>query len=85
MKINVPVISNSDVLIIGGTLKAVSLAIELRKSGLSVFTATPYSYFGEDVCAKLDLQSPKSPEYKTLLGTDQMLRPIEIKIGRAHV
>lgn len=79
MKINVPVISNSDVLIIGGTLKAVSLAIELRKSGLSVFTATPYSYFGEDVCAKLDLQSPKSPEYKTLLGTDQMLRPIEIK------
>lgn len=79
MKINVPVISTVDILIIGGTLKAVSLALELRKSGLSVFAATPYSYFGEDVCAKLDLQSPKSCDYKTLLGTDQVLRPVEIK------
>lgn len=79
MKINVPVIASKDVLIIGGSLKAVKTALELRASGLTVFMATPYSYFGEDLCATLDLQSPKSDEFKALFNTDKMLVPSEIK------
>lgn len=79
MKIKVPVIATKDVLIIGGSVKAVKTAMELRASGLSVFIATPYSYFGEDLCATLDLQSPKSEAFQTLFGTDKTLRPMEIK------
>lgn len=79
MTINVPVIANSDVLIIGGTFHAVTLALDLRKAGKSVYIATPYTYFGEDLCATLDLQSPKNDDYRRLMGTDATLRPIEIK------
>lgn len=79
MKINVPVIATKDVLVIGGSIQAVKTALDLKAAGLSVFIATPYSYFGEDLCATLDLQSPKSSEFKTLFGTDKMLYPSEIK------
>ncbi|MGI5868599.1 MAG: FAD-dependent oxidoreductase, partial [Kiritimatiellia bacterium] len=74
-----PVIAQADVLVIGGTLPAVALALDLRKAGLDVYLATPCTYFGEDVCATLDLQSPKSDAYRRLTGTDAMLRPREIK------
>lgn len=79
MKIQVPIIATKDVLIIGGSIQAVKTALDLKAAGLSVFMATPYSYFGEDLCATLDLQSPKSAEFKALLGTDKMLYPAEIK------
>jgi hypothetical protein len=79
MKINVPVIATKDVLVIGGSIQAAKTALDLKAAGLSVFIATPYSYFGEDLCATLDLQSPKSSEFKTLFGTDKMLYPSEIK------
>ena len=79
MTIEVPVIAQSDVLVIGGTLHAVALALDLRQAGLAVHLATPYSYFGEDLCATLDLQSPKDADYRRLMGTDATLRPTEIK------
>ena len=47
MKISVPVISNHDVLIIGGTIHAIKTALDLKAAGHSVFIATPYSFFGE--------------------------------------
>lgn len=79
MKIHVPVIATKDVLIIGGSIQAVKTALDLKAAGFSVFLATPYTYFGEDLCATLDLQSPKSSEFKALLETDKMLYPAEIK------
>lgn len=81
MKIDVPVISTTDVLVVGGSIKAVKLALDLKASGLSVFIATPYSYLGDDLCATLDLQSPKPEEFKELFGTDATLTPGEIKRG----
>lgn len=79
MKISVPVISNHDVLIIGGTIHAIKTALDLKAAGHSVFIATPYSFFGEELCATLDLQSPKSHEFQSLFNTDKMLYPAEIK------
>ena len=57
MKISVPVIANVDVLLLGGTLEGCRKAIELAEKGYSVFVATAYSHFGEDVCSSLELLS----------------------------
>jgi len=79
MKLNVPVIATKDILIIGGTLRAVRTALELTETGFSVFIATPYAYLGEDLCATLDLQSRKTADYKALFGDIKMRTPAEIK------
>ncbi len=79
MKIKVPVIAETDVLIIGGTTDAVDTALKLKKNGFSVFIATQFSYFGEDLCATLDLQSPKTSSYVSLFKTESVLRPSDIK------
>ena len=55
MKISVPVIANVDFLLLGGTVEGCRKAVELAKKGYTVFAATPYSHFGEDVCSTLEL------------------------------
>ena len=79
MIIKAPVIHHADLLVIGGTLRAVNTALKLRKQGFKVFCATAFSYFGEDLCATLDLFSPKSEDYLDLFGTDATLHPMKIK------
>lgn len=79
MKINVPVIATHDVLIIGGTVKAIRLALDLRDAGYTVFMAAAHPYFGEDLCGTLDLQSRKTADYKTLFGDTRMRTPAEMK------
>lgn len=59
MKIHVPVIAETDCLLIGGTLEACRLAVRLRRAGLGVYCVTPYSYFGEELCATLNLDGEK--------------------------
>ena len=55
MKISVPVIANVDFLLLGGAVEGCRKAVELAKKGYSVFAATPYSHFGEDICSTLEL------------------------------
>ena len=55
MKLSIPLIQSVDVLLLGGTVSGCRAALELKKKGFSVFAATPFSYFGEDLCAPLDL------------------------------
>lgn len=55
MKIDIPLIGRTDVLILGGTAGALRLAQQLRRKNLRVYCVTPYSYFGEDLCATLEL------------------------------
>ena len=55
MKIDIPLIGRTDVLILGGTAGACRLAQQLRRKNLRVYCVTPYSYFGEDLCATLEL------------------------------
>ncbi len=59
MKINVPLIAETDCLIVGGTVAACRLAVALRRNFRSVYCVTPYSYFGEDICAGLELDIKK--------------------------
>lgn len=59
MKIQVPVIRKTDVLVIGGTAAACHLASALRRKNRSVFCVTPYTYFGEELCARLDFAPEK--------------------------
>ncbi len=59
MKINIPLIAETDVLMIGGTVDACHLAVALRRKNRSVYCVTPYSYFGEDLCSTLNLDGEK--------------------------
>ena len=60
----IPVIEDVDVVVAGGTLGAVSAAVEAARSGARVFLATPHAYLGEDVCAtyRLWLEAEETPE-----------------------
>lgn len=79
MVVSVPILARADVLLIGGTLPAISLARECSAKGHSVFVATPWAFLGEDLCATLDLASPKSAAFQALLGTDDFATPRAIK------
>ncbi len=50
---DVPVLTNADVLVVGGSLAAVAAAVEARQAGAQVFLVTPWSYLGEDLCSTL--------------------------------
>ncbi|WP_309380521.1 FAD-dependent oxidoreductase [Cerasicoccus frondis] len=45
-----PVVKTVDVLILGGTSGAITLALSAQQSGLSAFVAAPRTYLGEDIC-----------------------------------
>ncbi|WP_269542818.1 FAD-dependent oxidoreductase [Cerasicoccus fimbriatus] len=45
-----PIVKSVDVLILGGTSGAITLALEAKQSGLSVFVVAPRTYLGEDIC-----------------------------------
>ncbi|MEI3002079.1 MAG: hypothetical protein V8T86_14465 [Victivallis sp.] len=66
MKIDIPLIGRTDVLILGGTAGACRLAQQLRRKNLRVYCVTPYSYFGEDLCATLELDRER---IQSLAGT----------------
>ncbi len=70
MKIDVPIISQVDVLFAGISVHAVSQALELKKKGISSCFITAYSYPGEEHCAFFDLQSPKDDVWKKLIQED---------------
>lgn len=79
MIIQAPVVQHTDLLLVGGTLRAVAAALKLKQQGFRVFCITPFSYFGEDLCSTLDLFAPKSREYLELFGTGGNLPPMKIK------
>lgn len=81
MNFPVPVIRSVDVLLLGGTVSVCRTAIELAGKGFSVFCATPFSYFGEDLCAYLDMQSEKSADYAALFGGVSHPSPMAVKHG----
>lgn len=59
----IPIVKTVDVVIIGGTVPAVSAA----EKGASVFLIAPRLYLGEDLCATLRLEIDKNRILKTRL------------------
>ena len=47
-----------DVLVLGGTVRAVSAAVAAKEAGADVYLVAPRPYFGEDIAGKLRLKKP---------------------------
>ncbi len=58
----IPILTNVDVLVVGGSLAGVAAALEAARSGASVYLITPRSYLGEDLCSTLRIWvDPSAP------------------------
>ena len=79
MKIDVPVVKNVDVLLVGGSLEGVRSALNAKTENRSVFCVTPYTYLGDDLCVHFDFQSPKSEAYRCFFGDLECATPMQIK------
>ncbi|MCQ2378028.1 MAG: FAD-dependent oxidoreductase [Victivallaceae bacterium] len=79
MKVRVPVIFGVDLLLVGGTCENIVLALEAARAGKRTFILTPYTFFGEEWTATLDLAGKKSAAYKKLFGDEKVRNPGEIK------
>ncbi len=75
MKVNIR--HTVDLLVTGGTVRGVELALQAGKEGRSVFIATSYSYFGDDVCAELNLRN--IPDFLKQQGVPEMPTLMQVK------
>lgn len=84
-----PPLPVADIVIIGGTIAAVSAALALNAAGLKVAVVTDRTYLGEDVCDSLRLHLPENtdlshPLTRRLLGeaaaSGASIRPLHIKL-----
>lgn len=80
----IPVVKTVDVLIIGGTVPAVSAAVIAAENGASVFLVAPRLYLGEDLCATLRLKIDKNRILKTkiekqIFGDQLQTTPLKVK------
>ncbi len=71
----IPLINETDVLILGGSTAAIASAITLSEKGLSVMVISKETYFGEDVAGSLRYfaqqgKAPQSALGKMLFGLD---------------
>ena len=89
---HVPLAYDVDVVVVGGSTRAVAAAIAAANEGADVFLAAPRPYLGEDVCATLRLwtdssETPTTELARKLLHDDQqppagspnVLRPMHVK------
>jgi FAD binding domain. len=51
----IPVIDETDVIIVGGSIAAIEAAVAIANQGKKVFLVTQYPYLGEDACGTLNL------------------------------
>ncbi|MEX2607792.1 MAG: FAD-dependent oxidoreductase [Kiritimatiellia bacterium] len=77
-----------DILLIGGTVSAISAALELKRLGYSVLVTSHRSFPGEDLCDSLRLALPKDLNlqdplakrlYEDAVTSSSLLRPMHIK------
>jgi len=65
---DVPVVSEVDVVVVGGTSGGVAAACEAARGGATVFLITPYAYLGDDLCATRRLWLEPGEPVGTPLG-----------------
>lgn len=68
-----PVLTNVDVLVVGGASAGVAAAVEAARQGATVFLTTPHPYLGDDICATLRLwldlpPTPPPPLVETMFA-----------------
>ena len=79
MVIHVPVIADVDVIVAGGSVKAVRAAAALAKNNVSVFAAMPRNYCGDDPGSTLDFHAAV-PDLELFPRFPKLLpRPMEVK------
>ncbi len=80
----IPIVKSVDIVVIGGTVSAVSAAISAAESGAKVFLVAPRLYLGEDMCATLRLEIDKNRKLNTILekqifGNELQTTPLKVK------
>lgn len=80
----IPLVKSCDVVVVGGSVAAVSAAVSAAENGAKVFLIAPRLYLGEDMCATLRLQIDESRELKTelekqIFGDDLVTTPLKVK------
>ena len=79
MKLDVPQIASTDMLLVGGSLKGLLLALAARKHGHSVYCITPFPYFAEEYTSHFDLQGHDDAVWKTVFPEGGLLTPMDVK------
>jgi ribulose 1,5-bisphosphate synthetase/thiazole synthase len=80
----IPVAAKVDVLVVGGTVAAVSAAISAAEKGIKVFLVESKTYLGEDLCATLCLKRnavypEKHKLEKLIFGDSDQTNPMRVK------
>jgi len=86
--INIPVIAETDILIVGGSTGGVEAALAAARAGKRAFCVSSYTYLGDDVCASarywLDPDQEPATElsqtvFAAALAGEQVLTPMQVK------
>ncbi len=80
----IPISKTVDIVIVGGSVAAVSAAVAASKDGAKVFLIAPRPYLGEDICATLRLEIKKDRVLNTSLekkifGNKLATTPLKVK------
>lgn len=80
----IPVVKSVDVVIIGGTVPAVSAAVSAARNGAEVFLIAPRPFLGEDLCATLRIKIDNNQDLnselgKKLFGNKKQITPLKVK------
>lgn len=59
---DIPLLDETDVIVVGGSSGAVSAAVAARRSGSNVFLIAPLPYLGDDICGSFMYQTDKRKE-----------------------
>lgn len=59
---NIPLLDETDVIVVGGSSGAVAAAVAARRSGSKVFLIAPLPYLGDDICGSFMYQTDKRKE-----------------------
>lgn len=80
----IPIIKNTDIVIVGGTSAAVAAAGAASRAGSKVFLVTPLPYLGDDVCGSFRIicdenEKPDNPLSRRLFLQNKNPTPLYIK------
>lgn len=81
---SIPIVARGDVVVVGGSLGAVSAAVEASEAGASVTLVAPRTFVGDDLCSTLRLwleedEEPEGAITRELFSTGRTTTPLRVK------